>query len=131
MLDHEKCVKRVKISNASYENEIHRVNSPFNEDSKNIFFCHGGPNFGGRRARKFRENDQKQENLLLCKLGSGQFQYEILVSTPWYQNFCITLVLLHVRSNYLLKAEEVSFQAKFCPKFAVLPFLKLETFFRC
>ena len=28
----------VKISNASYENEIHRVDSPFNEDSKNITF---------------------------------------------------------------------------------------------
>ena len=29
----------IKISNASYENEIHRVDSPFNEDSKNIFFA--------------------------------------------------------------------------------------------
>ena len=28
----------VKISNASYENEIHKVDSPFNEDSKNITF---------------------------------------------------------------------------------------------
>ena len=28
----------VKISNASYENEIHRVDSPFNKDSKNIYF---------------------------------------------------------------------------------------------
>ena len=28
----------VKISNASYENKIHRVDSPFNEDSKNIIF---------------------------------------------------------------------------------------------
>ena len=28
----------VKISNASYESEIHRVDSPFNEDSKNIIF---------------------------------------------------------------------------------------------
>ena len=28
--------KWVKIFNASYENEIHRVDSPFNEDSKNI-----------------------------------------------------------------------------------------------
>ena len=61
----------VKISNASNENEIHRVDSPFNEDSKNIF-CQGGPNFGGRTARKFRENGQKQGNLLLCKLESGQ-----------------------------------------------------------
>ena len=30
--------KMVKISNASYENEIHKVDSPFNEDSKNIIF---------------------------------------------------------------------------------------------
>ena len=28
----------VKISNAAYENKIHRVNSPFNEDFKNIIF---------------------------------------------------------------------------------------------
>ena len=28
----------VKISNASYENEIHRADSPFIEDSKNIIF---------------------------------------------------------------------------------------------
>ena len=28
----------VKISNASYENEIDRVDSPFNEDSENITF---------------------------------------------------------------------------------------------
>ena len=28
----------VKITNAFYENEIHRVDSPFNEDSKNIIF---------------------------------------------------------------------------------------------
>ena len=64
----------VKISNASYENEIHRIDSPFNDDSKNItFFGQGGPNFGGRKARKFRENGQKQGSLLLCKLESRQF----------------------------------------------------------
>ena len=63
----------VKISNASYENEIHRVDSPSNEDSKNIFFSQGCLNFGGGTAEKFRENGQKQGNLLLCKLGSGQF----------------------------------------------------------
>ena len=63
----------VKISNASYENEIHRVDSPFNDDSKIIFFGQRGPNFGRRTAEKYRENDQKLENLLLCKLGSAQF----------------------------------------------------------
>ena len=63
----------VKIPNASYENEIHMVDSPFNEDSKNIFFGQGGPNFGGGKAGKFRKSGQKQGNLLLCKSGSGQF----------------------------------------------------------
>ena len=28
----------IQISNASYENKIHRVDSPFKEDSKNIIF---------------------------------------------------------------------------------------------
>ena len=28
----------VKISNASYENKIHRIDSPFKDNSKNIFF---------------------------------------------------------------------------------------------
>ena len=47
----------VKISNASYENKIHRVDSTFKEDSKNItFFGQGGPNFGVGTAGKFREN---------------------------------------------------------------------------
>ena len=31
--------KMVKISNASYENEIHRIDSLFNENSKNIFLA--------------------------------------------------------------------------------------------
>ena len=62
----------VKISNASNENKIHRVDSPFNEDPKYIF-CQGGPNFGGVMGRKFRETGQKQGNVLLCKLESGQF----------------------------------------------------------
>ena len=49
----------VTISSDSYENEIHMVDSPFNEDYKNIIFGQGGPNFGGGTARKFRENGQK------------------------------------------------------------------------
>ena len=51
----------VKISNASYENEIHMVDSRFNEDSKNINFGQRGPNFGGGTARKFKENGQNRE----------------------------------------------------------------------
>ena len=39
-------------------NEIHMVDSPFNEDPKNINFFQGGPNFGGGTVEKFRENGQ-------------------------------------------------------------------------
>ena len=53
--------KVVKISTASYENEIHRADSPFKEDFKNYNFCQVRPNFGGGTARKFKENDQKRE----------------------------------------------------------------------
>ena len=63
----------VKISDASNENKIHRVDSQFNEDSKKYLFCQGGPNFGGGTAGKCRENGLKQGNLLLCKLGNVQF----------------------------------------------------------
>ena len=43
----------VKISNASYENEIHRVDSPFQRGfQKYSFFGQGSPNFGGGTAGK-------------------------------------------------------------------------------
>ena len=61
MLDHKNWVKMVKISNVLYEIEIHRVDSPFNEGSKNIIFCQGGPSFGGGTARKFREMVKNRE----------------------------------------------------------------------
>ena len=64
----------VKISNASYENEIHRVDSPFNEDFKNlIFFAREALMSGRGTAGKFWKNSQKQGNLLLCELRNGQF----------------------------------------------------------
>ena len=41
----------VKIPNASYENEIQRVDSPFNKDYKNIIFWPGRPENLGRMAK--------------------------------------------------------------------------------
>ena len=38
MFDRKKWVKNGQILNASYENEIHRVDSSLNENSKNITF---------------------------------------------------------------------------------------------
>ena len=51
-------LKMIKFSSSFKLNEIHTVDSPFNEDPKNVIFFQGGPNFGGGTAGKFRENGQ-------------------------------------------------------------------------
>ena len=61
----------VENSNASYENEIHSANSASNEDSKNIIVLVKEALMSGERRE---ENCQRQGNLLLYKLKSGQFQ---------------------------------------------------------
>ena len=43
----------IKFSSSFKLNEIHGLDSPFNEDSKNINFFQGFPNFGGGTAGKF------------------------------------------------------------------------------
>ena len=48
----------IKFSSSFKLNEIHRVDSPFNKDPKNIIFFQGGPNFRGGMAGKGRENGQ-------------------------------------------------------------------------
>ena len=51
-------LKMVEFSSSLKLNKIHRVDSPFNEDPKNIISFQGGTNFGGGMAGKFRENGQ-------------------------------------------------------------------------
>ena len=50
--------KMLKFESSLKLNEIHRVDSHFDEVPKNINFFQGGPNFRGGTARKFRENGQ-------------------------------------------------------------------------
>ena len=61
----------VKISNASYENEIHRVDSPFNEDFTNMIFLAREALISGEGRPENLGKWPQQGNLLLCKLGSG------------------------------------------------------------
>ena len=48
----------IEFSSSLKFNEIHVVDSPSNEDPKNIIFFQGGPNFGGGTVGKFRGNRQ-------------------------------------------------------------------------
>ena len=54
----KRIVKNDKIFKFFKLNEIHRVDSPSNEDPKNIIFFQRGPNFGGGMAGQFWENGQ-------------------------------------------------------------------------
>ena len=63
----------VKISNTSFENEIQRVDSPFNEDSKIHFLVREALISGEGRPENLERMAKSRETLLLCKLGSGQF----------------------------------------------------------
>ena len=47
----------IEFSSSLRLNEIHMVDSPFNEDPKNIMFFQGSPSFGGK-VGKFRETGQ-------------------------------------------------------------------------
>ena len=46
----------IEFSKFFLGNEIHMVDSPFNEDFKNIILFQGGSNFGGGTTGKCREN---------------------------------------------------------------------------
>ena len=71
----------VKISNASYENEIHRVDSLFNEDSKNIIFFQGGPNFGEGQLKNLWKMAKNKETYCMQ---IREWSILILAYTPWY-----------------------------------------------
>ena len=64
----------IKFSSSFKLNEIHRVDSPFNEDPKNIIFFQGGPNYGGETAGKFREMGNNRD--IYCYANWGVVNFE-------------------------------------------------------
>ena len=90
----------IKFSSSFKLNEIHTVDSPFNEDPKNIIFSREVLISGGGTAGKFRENGQCQGHLLLYKSGTGEFRKSTSAPTPRYQNPCDTSIFLHARPNF-------------------------------
>ena len=67
MLDHKKLIKMVKISNAPYENESRRIDSPFKEDSH--FFGQVGPNFRGWDGQKLAKMAKNRETYCYANWG--------------------------------------------------------------
>ena len=62
----------IKFSSSFKLNEIHIVDSPFNEDPKNIKLLHGGPNLGEGRPENLgtMRNNRKS---IVTQIWGGEF----------------------------------------------------------
>ena len=67
-------LKKIEFSSSFKLNEIHIVDSPFNEDPRNIIFFQGGPNFRGGTVGKFREMDNNR--YICCYANRGVVIFE-------------------------------------------------------
>ena len=79
----------VKISNASYENEIHRVDSPFNKNSKNMLLFARETLISGRDGRKNLGKMAKTGNPIVMQIRELSVLIEntgiySLVSKSWH-----------------------------------------------
>ena len=122
--------KMVQISNASYENEIHRVDSPFNESSKNIILLARETLISEERRPENLGKMAKNRKAIVMQIR----KWSILIgNTGLYSLVSKSLHCLGFPACWIklfAKTEEVSFQSKFCPNFAALSSLKLGTFLK-
>ena len=112
----------VKISNASNENEIHRVDSPFNEDSKIYFFAREAQILEERRSENLEKMADNRETGKPIVMQIRKWSI-LIGNTGLYS-------LASKSLHYFGFPEEVSFQAKFCPNFVAPSSIKLGTFFK-
>ena len=89
MLDHKSGSKMVRISNASYENEIHMADSPFNEDSKKIFFWAREALISGRDGRNILEKWPKAGKPIVMQIR----EWSILIGNNGL--YCLVSKSLH------------------------------------
>ena len=96
----------IEFSSSLKLNEIHLVDSPFNEDPKNIIVP--------REERL--ENLGKMGNnrdIYCCANWGGQFRKRISAPTLWYQNPCYASIFLHARPNFRKKGKNSIFRPNF------------------
>ena len=95
-------IKMIKFSSSFNSNEIHKVDSPFDEDPKNIFFSREALTSGEGRL----ENVGKWAitgTSTVQQMGGLEFRKSISAPTPLYQNPCDASIFLHARPNFRKK----------------------------
>ena len=99
MLDRKKNgLKMIEISSSLKLDEIHRVDSPFNEDPKNIIFSRKALISWEGRPENLGEMGNSRD--IYCYANYGEFRIRISAPIPWYQNPCDASIFLHARSNF-------------------------------
>ena len=86
--------------------EIHMVEHPFNKDPKNITFCQGGPNLGGRTDGKFREMNNNRD--IYCNANRWWS-----ISKENISPYPPASIFLHARPNLREKVKNPIFGPKF------------------
>ena len=99
----------IKFSSSFKLNEIHIVDSPFNEDPKNIIFFREALISGEGR----QENLGELAILLLCKLEGGEISKKNITPYPLVPKSFDTLIFLHARQNFRKKNKTSIFRPKF------------------
>ena len=97
----------IEFSSSLKLNEIHIVDSPFNEDPENIIFSREALILGKGQP----ENLGKWAitgTFIVMQIGGGQFRKRISAPTPWYQNPCDASIFLHARPNFREKVKKKS-----------------------
>ena len=87
----------IKFSSSFKLNEIHRVDSPFDKDPKNIFFSREALISGEGRPENLGKMGNNRDIYCYANWGGGEFQKSISAPTPWYQNPCDNSIFLHAR----------------------------------
>ena len=107
----------IKFSSCFKLNEILRIDSPFNEDPKNIIFSQGGPNFGGGTAGKFKEMGNNRDVYYYANWGVVNLE-RAYQSLPPGTKIPVILQFSHMPDQFLGKIKEPKFDplGSFPPK---------------
>ena len=77
----------IKFSSSFKLNEIHTVDSPFDEDPKNIIFSREALISGEGRPKDLGKWAITGTSIVM-QIRGGEFRKSISAPTPWYQNPC-------------------------------------------
>ena len=92
----------IKFSSSFKLNGIHRVDSPFNEDPKNIIFSREALISGEGRPKNLGKWSITG-TFIVMQIGGGEFRKIISAPTPWHQNPCDASIFSHARPIFTKK----------------------------